>query len=417
MSDSGRTLGILVGGGPAPGINSVIAAATIEAINEGCAVIGIYDGFQWLARGDTTHVTRLEIDDVSRIHWIGGSILRTSRTNPARNDTTLASCVAALRALGTTDLVCIGGDDTTFGAAKIAEAAGGAIRVVTVPKTIDNDLPLPENMPTFGFETARAVGSGIVESLMEDAKTTTRWYAAVCMGRKSGALALAICKAAGGTLAIIPEEFSGSSVSLELVADIIIGSMIKRRWMGHDHGVAIVAEGVVERLDEHSLAGLKNVPRDQYGHIRISDLDVGDAVRGFVRQRLEALHFEATVIKKEIGYELRCAKPVAFDVEYTRTLGYGAVRYLMGGGSGAMIALRGGRVEPVTLDDMLDPATGRIRVRVVDTATEAYEVGRKYMIRLEAADLKEPRLGELANTAGMSAPEFKARFAPTVLAQ
>ncbi len=276
-------------------------------------------------------------------------------------------------------------------------------------------LPLPDNMPTFGFETAREVGTDIVESLMEDAKTTTRWYTAVCMGRKSGALALGICKSAGGTLAVIPEEFGDSKVSLERVADIIIGSIIKRRWMGHDHGVAIVAEGVVERLDEQALEGLKNLPRDQYGHIRISDLDVGDAVRGFVRQRLEALHIKATVIKKEIGYELRCAKPVAFDVEYARTLGYGAVRYLMSGGSGAMIALRGGKVTPVTLQDMLDPATGRIRVRQVDTSTEAYEVARKYMIRLEKDDFEQPRLGELAKTAGMSAADFKTRFEPVVM--
>ncbi|HZV80368.1 MAG TPA: diphosphate--fructose-6-phosphate 1-phosphotransferase [Candidatus Binatus sp.] len=414
MNDARRTLGILVGGGPAPGINGVIAAATIEAVNEGCHVVGIYDGYQWLAQGDSAHVTELYIEDVSRIHWTGGSILRTSRTNPAKTDRGPANCVAALKAIGVTHLLCIGGDDTTFGAAKIAEAASGSIHVATVPKTIDNDLPLPENMPTFGFETARAIGSGIVESLMEDAKTTTRWYVAVCMGRKSGALALAICKAAGGTLAIIPEEFVDASISLEQVADIVIGAMIKRRWMGHDHGVAIIAEGVVERLDEHTLAGLKDVPRDEYGHVRISDLDVGDAVRGFVRQRLGALGLKATVIKKEIGYELRCAKPVAFDVEYTRTLGYGAVRYLMTGGSGAMIALRGGKVEPVALEDMVDPATGRIRVRVVDTSTESYEVGRKYMIRLEREDFEPPRLGELAAVAGLSPEEFKRRFAATV---
>ena len=413
MSDR-RTVGILVGGGPAPGVNSVIAAASIEAINEGCRVLGIYDGYQWLVLGDNSHATELHIEEVSRIHWTGGSILRTSRTNPAKDERSLRNCVTSLRTLGVTHLICIGGDDTTFGAAKIAEAAGGAIRVVTVPKTIDNDLPLPENMPTFGFETARAVGASIVESLMEDAKTTTRWYVAVCMGRKSGALALGICKSAGGTLAIIPEEFSGSKVSLEQVADIIIGSMIKRRWMGHDHGVAIVAEGVVERLDERALEGLKNLPRDQYGNIRISDLDVGDAVRGFVRQRLEALGFAATVVKKEIGYELRCAKPVAFDVEYTRTLGYGAIRYLMSGGSGAMIALSGGKVVPMTLAEMIDPSTGRIKVRVVDTTTESYEVARKYMIRLERSDFEPPRLEELAKTAGMTPADFKKRFAPLV---
>lgn len=408
------TLGILVGGGPAPGINSVIAAAAIEAVNEGCRVLGIYDGFQWLARGETQHTTELHIEDVSRIHWTGGSILRTSRTNPAKDASSLDNCVQSLRTLGVTHLLCIGGDDTTFGAAKIAEAAGGKIQVATVPKTIDNDLPLPDNMPTFGFETARAVGANIVESLMEDAKTTSRWYVAVCMGRKSGALALGICKSAGGTLAIIPEEFSSTSVSLEQVADIIIGSIIKRRCMGHDHGVAIVAEGVVERLDEQALKGLQNVPRDQYGNIRISDLDVGDAVRGFVRQRLAELRLETTVVKKEIGYELRCAKPLAFDVEYTRTLGYGAVRYLLGGGSGAMVALRGGKVEPVTLQDMLDPHTGRVRVRLVDTKTEAYEVGRKYMIRLENSDFETPRVEKLAAAAGLTPTAFSARFRSVV---
>ncbi|HEV2879446.1 MAG TPA: 6-phosphofructokinase, partial [Candidatus Eremiobacteraceae bacterium] len=204
------TLGILVGGGPAPGINGVIASATIEAINEGCRVVGIYDGFKWLAKGDATLTQELRIEDVSRIHWLGGSILRTSRTNPAKEKTTLDNAVRALRTLGITHLLCIGGDDTTFGAAKIAEAAGGTLHVATVPKTIDNDLPLPDNMPTFGFETARAVGSNIVESLMEDARTTQRWYLAVTMGRKSGALALGIAKASGATLAVIPEEFPNS---------------------------------------------------------------------------------------------------------------------------------------------------------------------------------------------------------------
>jgi len=238
------TLGILVGGGPAPGINGVIASAAIEAINEGCRVIGIFDGYQWLARGETTHAAELRIEDVSRIHWLGGSILRTSRTNPAKDATALANTVKALGTLGITHLLCIGGDDTTFGAAKIAESAGGAIHVATVPKTIDNDLPLPDNMPTFGFETARAVGTNIVESLMEDARTTTRWYLVVTMGRKSGALALGIAKAAGATTAVIPEEFPGEHIDLDSVVDTIAGAILKRKASGHENGVAIVAEGI-----------------------------------------------------------------------------------------------------------------------------------------------------------------------------
>jgi 6-phosphofructokinase len=404
------TLGILVGGGPAPGINGVIGAAAIEAINEGCSVVGIYDGYRWLARGDATHAISLRIEDVSRIHWTGGSILRTARTNPAQDAATLANCVNALRELGISHLLCIGGDDTTFGAAKIAEATGGSVRVATVPKTIDNDLPLPDNMPTFGFETARAVGTGIVETLMEDARTTQRWYLVISMGRKSGALALGITKAAGATLAVIPEQFRFPGLSVGLVADVIVGSMIKRSVGGADHGVAVIAEGIAERLDQSDLAGLHDVTRDPYGHIRLSDVDVGAVLKNAVTARLKDLRLDVGVVTKDVGYELRCAKPLPFDVEYTRTLGYGAVRYLLGGGSGAMVALRGGHVLPVPLKDMIDPATGRIRVRLVDTTTEAYEVSRKYTIRLDATDLEQPRLGPLAAKVGMTPGEFRDRF-------
>jgi ATP-dependent phosphofructokinase / diphosphate-dependent phosphofructokinase len=406
------TIGILVGGGPAPGINGVIAAATIEAINEGCRMVGIYDGYQWLVQGDAKHFTELRIEDVSRIHWLGGSILRTSRTNPAKDESALNNAVGALRTLGVTHLLCIGGDDTTFGAARIAERAAGSLHVATVPKTIDNDLPLPDNMPTFGFETARAVGTSIVESLMEDARTTTRWYVVVTMGRKSGALALGIAKAAGATLAVIPEEFVAGFVPLHLVADTILGSIIKRRASGHDHGVAVVAEGLAERLDPKELESLPSASRDPYGNVRLTDIDLSETLKRAVASALQTLGLKITVVAKDIGYELRCAKPVAFDVEYSRTLGYGAVRYLLSGESGAMVALRGGRVTPVTLQELLDPQTGRVRVRLVDTKTEAYEVGRKYMIRLEASDLEPARLSALAAAAGMEPADFKKRFEP-----
>ncbi|HSR58912.1 MAG TPA: 6-phosphofructokinase, partial [Candidatus Binataceae bacterium] len=134
-----QTLAILVGGGPAPGINGVIAAATIESINSGLRVIGIPQGYYWLARGDASHAIELKIPDVSRIHFTGGSILGTSRTNPAREEASLERTVKALEELGVRYLVCIGGDDTTTAAAKIAERTQNRISVATVPKTIDND--------------------------------------------------------------------------------------------------------------------------------------------------------------------------------------------------------------------------------------------------------------------------------------
>jgi 6-phosphofructokinase len=405
------TLAILVGGGPAPGINGVIASATIEAINNGLRVIGLYDGYRHIAQGDISKIRELTVEDVSRIHFTGGSILRTSRTNPAKDQATLDRCLRSLRQLGVRYLVCIGGDDTTYGAKRIADLAHGAIGVATVPKTIDNDLPLPDNAPTFGFETARAVGTDIVESLMEDARTTARWYLCVSMGRKSGSLALGMCKAAGATLAVIPEEFPDEVFDLQLVVDTIVGSIIKRRASGHDHGVAIVAEGIAERLTEEHLERFDSLARDAYGHVRLADVPLGAVLRDAVRKRLEEIGVDMTIVNKDIGYELRCAKPVPFDVEYTRTLGYGAVRYLLRGGSGALIALTGGRVTPVTLADLSDPQTGRVRVRMVDVTTEAYEVARSYMIRLEPSDLTEPRLSQLAAQTNLSPEDFHQAFA------
>ncbi len=407
---SGDRLAILVGGGPAPGINGVIASATIEAANNGLAVLGMYDGYYHIAKGDTSHVTDLDIEAVSRIHFTGGSILRTSRTNPAKDEATLERCVASLRALNVRYLVCIGGDDTTYGATQIAARTHGQIGVVTVPKTIDNDLPLPDNAPTFGFETARSVGTNIIESLMEDARTTERWYLVVSMGRKSGALALGMCKAAGATLAVIPEEFPGNDVDLNAVVDTIAGAIIKRKAMGHNHGVAIVAEGIAELLSAQTLAQLEHVSRDAYGHARLADVPIGSLLKDAIRQRLIDIGAETTVVTKDIGYELRCAKPVPFDVEYTRTLGYGAVRYLLSGGSGALIALSGGHVVPVNLADLQDPQTGRVRVRMVDVTTESYEVARKYMIRLEPTDFVEPKLSQLAAHTSLNAAQFRDAF-------
>jgi 6-phosphofructokinase len=411
---SPSTLAILVGGGPAPGINGVIASAAIEAINSGLNVIGLREGFRWLAAGDVSHTVKLTINDVSRIHFTGGSILLTSRTNPARDDATLARVIETMLRLNVRYLICIGGDDTTFGATRIAERANGRIGVASVPKTIDNDLPLPENAPTFGFETARAVGSTIIESLMEDARTTGRWYLAVSMGRKSGSLALGMCRSAGATLAVIPEEFNGGKVELNLVVDTIVGAIIKRAAAGRDNGVAVIAEGIAEVTDLGGRAPGSSY--DAYGHISIADIPLGMLLRDQVRSELKRLGIAANVVNKDIGYELRCAKPVPFDAEYTRTLGYGAVRYLLGGGSGALIAITGGRVTPVNLDELIDPETGRVRVRTVDTSTESYRVARSYMIRLEPDDLEEPTLSQLSVHSNLTPDGFRARFLPAVTA-
>ncbi|PJC57096.1 MAG: 6-phosphofructokinase, partial [Ignavibacteria bacterium CG_4_9_14_0_2_um_filter_37_13] len=158
-----KKLAILVAGGPAPGINSVIGAATIRAAVEGIEILGMRDGFRWIMEGDITHIKQLNIHNVSRIHFTGGSFIGISRSNPTKDKKLLENTVTSLLRLNVDKLITIGGDDTAFSAMKVEEMAAGRIRVVHVPKTIDNDLDLPHGIPTFGFQTARHLGVEIVK--------------------------------------------------------------------------------------------------------------------------------------------------------------------------------------------------------------------------------------------------------------
>jgi ATP-dependent phosphofructokinase / diphosphate-dependent phosphofructokinase len=236
------------------------------------------------------------------------------------------------------------------------------------------------------------------------------------MGRKSGALALGMCKSAGATLAVIPEEFHADPFDLNMVVDTIVGAIVKRRAWGRDDGVALVAEGIAERLEPGALERLAESGRDAYGHVHLSDVPIGSVLREQISKALTEVGVKATVVSKDIGYELRCAKPLPFDVEYTRTLGYGAVRYLLSGGSGALIAISGGRVTPVSLNDLKDPETGRVRTRMVEIDTESYHVARSYMIRLEMHDFEEPALSSMAAQTKLTPARFKERFLPVVKA-
>jgi 6-phosphofructokinase 1 len=169
-----KSLAILVGGGPAPGINSVISSATIRAVLEGVEVTGIRDGFEWIMQGNIEHISPLTIEEVSRIHFRGGSYIGISRANPTRDPQHLENTVISLLRLNVSRLITIGGDDTAYSAMKLVEKAEGRIRVVHVPKTIDNDLDLPAHVDTFGYQTARHYGVEIVKNLMVDARTTSR---------------------------------------------------------------------------------------------------------------------------------------------------------------------------------------------------------------------------------------------------
>jgi ATP-dependent phosphofructokinase / diphosphate-dependent phosphofructokinase len=407
-------IGILVGGGPAPGINGVIYAAVMEACKHDREVIGIYDGFKHLMDGEVLGIPLLP-ETVAYIHQEGGSILHTARANPTKSEQSLHNCVAALLGAGITSLVSIGGDDTAFSASRVAryaqESMGMRLSSVHVPKTIDNDLPLPEDIPTFGFETARALGAQLAVNLKRDAATSQHWFLVMTMGRKAGHLALGIGKSAVATVTLIPEEWDGREIRLGDVVDILATSVLLRRLEGKPYGVAILAEGILENLAHVDLEALDNVERDEHGHIRLAEVNFLDILKQNLSQELAQMGVQVRLVKQVLGYELRCAPPCAFDVEYTRTLGEAAIDFLLRGGSNAIITLQHNQIVPIPYDQMIDPVTGRTEVRLVDTSSYRYQSNYKSMTRLKPEHAGDEALFErLAALTNLSPAQFKQRF-------
>ena len=398
-----NVIAIICGGGPAPGINSVISAVVVEATRHGWDVLGMYDGFSRLARGEKNYI-RLDPPSISRIHLTGGCILKMSRFNPTKKESDLRTVVETLTELGVTD-------DTAFSSMAVSEYArkmGRTINVVHVPKTIDNDLPLPEGVPTFGFETARAFGTMEIENLMEDASTTNnRWYFTIAMGRTAGHLALGMGRSAGAAITVIPEEFAQDKIPLQQIVDIITGSIVKRYLTGRNYGVAVIAEGVIEKIAEEDFAKLGSVVTDEHGHIRYSELDFGEILKQAVLAETKKLGITLSIIDKEIGYELRCTAPIAYDIDYCRSLGYSAVQFLRAGDSGAIITIQDNQAVPMRFDEIRDPETGKTKVRKVNIDSVHYQIARGFMMRLEKGDLDDPGL---ANAYRLTPEEFKERY-------
>ena len=389
-----NVVAIVCGGGPAPGINAVINAVTNTANRHGWDVLGMYDGFSHLGRGEKSYI-RLDAAAVNRIHLTGGCILRMSRFNPTKKESDLRTVVDTLTELGVGYLVTIGGDDTAFSSSAVSEYArklGRTINVVHVPKTIDNDLPLPEGIPTFGFETARAFGTTEIQNLMEDAHTSNnRWYFTIAMGRTAGHLALGMGRSAGAAQ----------------VVDIITGSIVKRYLIGKNYGVAVVAEGVIEKIAEEDFQELGNVVLDEHGHIRYAELDFGEILKQKVLAELKRIGIKISIVDKEIGYELRCTAPIAYDIDYARNLGYEAMQFLMRGESGALITIQDNKAVPLRFEDIRDPETGKTYVRKVNINSVHYRIARGFMTRLEKGDLDD---AGVANAFRMSPEEFKNRY-------
>jgi len=251
-----------------------------------------------------------------------------------------------------------------------------------------------------------------VRNLMKDAATTDKWFFVTIMGRHAGHLALGIGSAAGATLTVIGEEFPDGPVSLDQIADTLEGAIIKRRILGREHGVALLAEGLIERLDPDTLS---QVERDPYGNVRLAELELSRLLKERVTASLRARGVTISIVAKDIGYELRCAPPGGFDIHYCRGLGYWATRFLIEGGTAAMVTMQGDTFVPVPFRDLIDAKTGRFRVRHVDVESAAYQMLAAYMIRLTHADLEDPdQVSALARAGALDETTLLKRFGDLV---
>jgi 6-phosphofructokinase 1 len=417
MAAAPPVLGILCGGGPAPGLNGVIQGATLYALRLGWKVTGFLQGFRFLMTGDVDLVKKNSIDltedVVANIHFEGGTIIQTARNNPRTSETALVNVRTVLRALKVRYFLTIGGDDTASSAVAVAGGMdGNEISVLSCPKTIDNDLPLPPSQATFGFHTARGFGLEIVRNLTADSRSAPRYFIVEAMGRSAGHLALGIAEATGAQLALVPEEFKTEKIEFEDVVDLVEAAILKRLAYGKDSGIIVLAEGLVSSMSEASvykLFGGVEPSRDAHGHINLDDAELSRAVTAELLKRVGPLGIRLT--PKKIGYELRCGAPCAYDAVYTRELGWGAVDSFVKGFSACLIVHENGEVKPWKFEDLLDPATGRVRTRLVDVTSQAFKIARTYFWRLSDKDFDNaPLIAKIAAVAKVTPDAFLTKF-------
>ena len=196
---------------------------------------------------------------------------------------------------------------------------------------------------------------------------------------------------------------------LEKALAILEGSIIKRMSMGREYGVAILAEGMLDKIDPVDL-GLMD--KDGMGRIRYVDVNFGQLLKNSLGQKLSEKGVDVELVHKRLGYELRSAAPIPFDVDYTRKLGYCAVKYLLTGeGGGALVYVRRGKIQATPFQELIDEETNSIKVRYVDKNTEAYEVSQKYMIKLNRDDIDTPAtLEKLSRQTHLTSSEFREYF-------
>jgi len=361
---------ILCAGGPAPGINTVISSVTKVFINNGFNVLGLNGGYKSLFSNEPAF-DYLDFDYADQIYSRGGSALKMSRYKP-RDDEFKAEF---FKKNNVKLLVTIGGDDTASTANRLAKFLKSEkldVKNIHVPKTIDNDLPLPDNAPTFGYHSAKEEGVRLATTIYEDARTSGNWFVVSAMGREAGHLAMGIGTGTHYPMIIIPEMFNKTKITFDKITKLVISSMVKRRILGIDYGVAIISEGVFHFMSDKEIidTGI-NFTYDEHGHPELGNVSKSHIFNMLTQQELKKLRISVKSRPNEMGYELRCCRPVAYDLSYATRLGLGVYKLYKEGHTGCIITInRKGESSPLFLKDIEDE-NGKVVPRLVDVESES----------------------------------------------
>ena len=361
---------ILCGGGPAPGMNSVSMSVAKTFLTKNFRVIGLHGGYSGLfSKNARTEDLTFAIAD--RYFNRGGSYLEMSRFKPTDADFENNFNLDLFKENNIKLLVTIGGDDTASTANRISKflaAKGYPIANIHCPKTIDNDLPLPANAPTFGYNSAKNEGAHLARTVYEDARTSGNWLVISAMGRTCGSLALGIGEATHCPMTIIPEMFNKTEICLDKVVKLSISAILKRKVMGINYGTIVAAEGLFHefKAEEMEAAGVK-FSYDDHGHPELGKVSKAVLFNDLLEAEYKKIGIKVKSRPVEIGYDVRCQDPVAYDLTYCTELAMGVYQLYSEGKTGCMVYVDAyGNVSPLYLADLQDPTTGKIPPRVVD---------------------------------------------------
>ena len=374
---------ILCGGGPAPGMNSVSMSVAKTFITKGYRVIGLHGGYSGLfSKNARTEDLTFAIAD--RYFNRGGSYLEMSRFKPTDADFENNFNLDLFKDNNIKLLVTIGGDDTASTANRISKflaAKGYPIANIHCPKTIDNDLPLPANAPTFGYNSAKNEGAHLARTVYEDARTSGNWLVISAMGRTCGSLALGIGEATHCPMTIIPEMFNKTEICLEKVVKLSISAILKRKVMGINYGTIVAAEGLFHefKAEEMEAAGV-HFSYDDHGHPELGKVSKAVLFNDLLEAEFKKIGLKVKSRPVEIGYDVRCQDPVAYDLTYCTELAMGVYQLFSEGKTGCMVYVDAyGNVSPLYLADLQDPKTGKIPPRVVDINSGTAQNYYKYI--------------------------------------